>query len=99
MRGDLLALLLLLLVVSVEPGPAPELRAWSRLKRVLNHLLSLGTAEEKAEGGDDSQDVPGQDYQVLRSFEVREFHGRFKKKSISTNIKWYRVVSQTFSAE
>ena len=54
---------------------------------MLNHLFILGIAEERVKGGDDSQDVPGQDYQVLRSFGVKEFHGRFFKNSISTNDK------------
>merc|ERR1712110_162873 len=75
MRGDLLTLtvILLLLVVSVQPNPAPQLRSWYRLSRLFNGLLSLGGAEKTVEEAeDDIQDVPPQDYQVLQSFEGYE---------------------------
>ena len=74
MRGDLLTLtvILLLLVVSVQPNPAPQLRSWYRLSRLFNGLLSLGGAEKTVEEAEnDIQDVPYQDYQVLKSFEVK----------------------------
>ena len=74
MRGDLLTLtvILLLLVVSVQPNPAPQLRSWYRLSRLFNGLLSLGGAEKTVEEAeDDIQDVPPQDYQVLQSYEVK----------------------------
>ena len=77
MRGDLLrvTLLLLLLVVSVRPSPAPELQAFARIQRLLRGLLGLGQAEEKVDLTDDlSQAGAEQGYQVLQSFEVREFY-------------------------
>ena len=73
MRGDLLALLLLLLVVSGQPDHDSDVRAWIRLKRVMSHFLSLDPAEEKVEDDDLRQEQ--EDYQVLRSFEVRQCMG------------------------
>ena len=77
MRGDLLALLLLLLVVSGQPGPSSDYQAFARLKRVMSHLLSLDPAEEKVEDDDHRQEQ--EDYQVLQTFEVRQFKGKNKK--------------------
>ena len=80
MRGDLITgLLLLLLLVGVQPGPAPQLQAWSRLKSFLPSLLGLGPVQEKVEqeAEDDSQDAPDQDYQVLQSFQVKKIDLNF----------------------
>ena len=73
MRGDLLALLFLLLVVSIQPDHDSDVRAWIRLKRVMSHLLSLDPAEAKMEDDDHRQEQ--EDYQVLRSFEVNNVWG------------------------
>ena len=73
MRGDLLALLFLFLVVSGQPDHDSNVRAWIRLKSVMSHFLSLEPAEEKVEDGDHNQEQ--HDYQVLRSFEVRQCMG------------------------
>ena len=78
MRGDLLTgLVLLLLLVGVQPGPAPQLQAWSRLKSFLPILLGLVPVQEKMEqeAEDDSQDAP--DYQVIQSFEVKKIDLNF----------------------
>merc|ERR1712130_796479 len=92
MRGDLLALLLLLLVVSGQPDHDSDVRAWIRLKRVMSHLLSLSPAEEKVEDGDHSQEQ--EDYQVLQTFEVYE-ERRYPSANYACTEMTYDIPQET----